>query len=192
MVDVQKLVCDGENELSAEIENEWGQAGFVLRLVLTDANGQNRFLVTDRVAGRHGAMAVRGKRPRWWASMARNPGKNRLEFRVADGQFHALPGFQVERLFTVPKNQLGFMGLITTDGKGRLLVSDQDRKGLCRVTPPPSAAPSRPRSSALTRRVRRPGHAVGLRQFVCRGQRRTGERAVPRRDTEATTNSTRS
>src|SRR5262249_37916919 len=51
--------------------------------------------------------------------------------------FRVLPGFQVERLFTVPREQLGSWVSITFDDKGRLIASDQDRLGLCRITPPP-------------------------------------------------------
>ncbi len=50
--------------------------------------------------------------------------------------FQLLPGFRVELLFTVPKDKLGSWVCVTFDDKGRLLVSDQDKKGLCRVTPP--------------------------------------------------------
>ena len=41
------------------------------------------------------------------------------------GVFNVLPGFQVERLYTVPKGELGSWVCITTDDKGRLIVSDQ-------------------------------------------------------------------
>jgi putative heme-binding domain-containing protein len=51
--------------------------------------------------------------------------------------FHLLPGFQVEKLFTVPKEKLGSWVNITTDPKGRLIVSDQGNLGLCRITPAP-------------------------------------------------------
>jgi putative heme-binding domain-containing protein len=50
--------------------------------------------------------------------------------------FHVPPGFQVEHLFTVPKDKLGSWVSMATDNKGRLIVSDQEGKGLCRVTPP--------------------------------------------------------
>lgn len=53
------------------------------------------------------------------------------------GPFLLQPGFQVEKLFTVPKDVLGSWVCITTDDKGRLLVSDQGNLGLCRVTPAP-------------------------------------------------------
>src|SRR5579872_1562657 len=39
--------------------------------------------------------------------------------------FNLVPGFQVERLFTVPKDELGSWVCMTTDPKGRLIVSDQ-------------------------------------------------------------------
>jgi putative heme-binding domain-containing protein len=45
------------------------------------------------------------------------------------------PGFQVERLFTVPKEKLGSWVAITFDNKGRLIASDQGALGLCRITP---------------------------------------------------------
>ena len=51
--------------------------------------------------------------------------------------FHVPPGFQVERLFVVPKDELGSWVCITTDSKGRLIASDQGDKGLVRITPAP-------------------------------------------------------
>lgn len=51
--------------------------------------------------------------------------------------FLLLPGFQVERLFTVPKEKLGSWVAITFDNKGRLIASDQGGLGLCRITPAP-------------------------------------------------------
>jgi putative heme-binding domain-containing protein len=47
------------------------------------------------------------------------------------------PGYQVERLFTVPKDTLGSWVAITFDEKGRLIASDQGAQGLCRITPAP-------------------------------------------------------
>src|SRR5690349_338173 len=51
--------------------------------------------------------------------------------------FRVPPGFKVERLFTVPKNDLGSWVSLAIDNKGRILASDQETKGLCRITPPP-------------------------------------------------------
>src|SRR4051812_45723103 len=49
--------------------------------------------------------------------------------------FTTLPGFQVERIYFVPKEKYGSWVSITTDPKGRLICSDQEKKGLYRITP---------------------------------------------------------
>ncbi|HKA08145.1 MAG TPA: heme-binding protein, partial [Gemmataceae bacterium] len=49
--------------------------------------------------------------------------------------FATLPGFQVERIYFVPKEKFGSWVSITTDPKGRLVCSDQEKKGLYRITP---------------------------------------------------------
>lgn len=51
--------------------------------------------------------------------------------------FHVLPGFKVERVFAVPRAELGSWVSMTLDGKGRILVADQGNKGICRVMPAP-------------------------------------------------------
>jgi putative heme-binding domain-containing protein len=51
--------------------------------------------------------------------------------------FTVRPGFAVERLFVVPKDELGSWVCITTDARGRLIASDQGDKGLVRITPAP-------------------------------------------------------
>ncbi|HZZ27341.1 MAG TPA: c-type cytochrome [Pirellulales bacterium] len=51
-------------------------------------------------------------------------------------EFRTSPGFEVERLYTVPKEEQGSWVSMATDNKGRLIVSDQNTKGLYRVTPP--------------------------------------------------------
>ena len=49
--------------------------------------------------------------------------------------FTVPPGFQVERIYSVPKEKYGSWVSITTDPKGRLIASDQEKKGLYRITP---------------------------------------------------------
>ena len=49
--------------------------------------------------------------------------------------FHVLPGYQVERLFVVPREELGSWVALTTDPQGRLYASDQQGKGLVRISP---------------------------------------------------------
>ncbi|MDA1038964.1 MAG: c-type cytochrome [Planctomycetota bacterium] len=56
----------------------------------------------------------------------------------AGQQPFAVPaGFGVERLFVVPKDELGSWVCLTTDPQGRILASDQGDKGLVRITPAP-------------------------------------------------------
>lgn len=52
------------------------------------------------------------------------------------GVFETLPGFQVELLYTVPRETQGSWVAISFDDRGRLIASDQDKKGLFRITPP--------------------------------------------------------
>ncbi len=51
-------------------------------------------------------------------------------------RFVVRPGFQVELLFTVPKETHGSWVSLATDPKGRILACDQGDKGLSRITPP--------------------------------------------------------
>jgi glucose/arabinose dehydrogenase len=57
--------------------------------------------------------------------------------RGAPPAFHVPTGFAVERLFAVPKDQLGSWVCLATDPKGRLIASDQGNQGLVRITPAP-------------------------------------------------------
>ncbi len=51
--------------------------------------------------------------------------------------FSVPAGFVVERLFAVPRDELGSWVCLATDPKGRLIASDQGDKGLVRITPAP-------------------------------------------------------
>jgi putative heme-binding domain-containing protein len=51
--------------------------------------------------------------------------------------FQVPEGFAVERLFVVPRTELGSWVSLATDPAGRLIASDQADKGLVRITPAP-------------------------------------------------------
>ena len=141
-LDIKPYLNDGENVIEAEAVNSGGPAGFVAKLVITGNDGKMKYVVTDeswKVADRRDAKD-------WSAAkVARkledHPGGKamlaEIETEIARDLFNVLPGFQVERLFTVPKNELGSWVCLTTDPKGRLIISDQGDKGLVRVTPTP-------------------------------------------------------
>ena len=140
-VDVKQHLTTGENVIEAEIRNEGGIAGFVAKLALIGADGKVQYVVTDdswRVAEARDAKETVAAKVT--AKLDGHPGGKPFLGQVDDAtprdQFNLLPGFQVERLFTVPKEELGSWVNITTDPKGRLIVSDQGNLGLCRITPP--------------------------------------------------------
>lgn len=138
-VDVQKYLQPGENLLLADVRNEGGPAGFVLKLALTMPDGTVRHVISD---GRWQSAQTKDS-AMWLAARQLKPlgegpwGDVFSSAPAADHAFSVLPGFQVEHLFTVPKEELGSWVSITFDRRGRLIVSDQGNKGLCRVTPPP-------------------------------------------------------
>ena len=59
--------------------------------------------------------------------------------RAADAPapFAVPAGFVVERLFVVPRDELGSWVALATDPEGRLIASDQGDKGLVRISPAP-------------------------------------------------------
>ena len=96
------------------------------------------------------------------------------------GVFEVLPGFRVERLFTVPRDELGSWVSLTFDGKGRLIVSDEGDKGLCRVTPAPLGGKGETKVERLKAAVTgAQGLLVAFDSLYVSGQRRTGQRIVP-------------
>ena len=141
--DVTQFVTAGENVLQAEVTNSDGPAAFLLKLALVGEDGKASYVVSDaswksavkRDATEFADVRVVGK-------LGDQPygdplAKSTLEGEDAPAElFNLLPGFQVERLFTVPKDVLGSWVCMTFDPKGRLLVCDQQDKGLCRVTLP--------------------------------------------------------
>ncbi|MBL8800122.1 MAG: heme-binding protein, partial [Planctomycetia bacterium] len=143
-VDIQKHLKSDKNVLLAEVTNTDGVAGFVLKLVQTMPDGAQRYVVSDETwqaadkkdAEKWVAVAKVGKLgdAPWGNVLAKNTAADAP--KAAGNAFQTLPGFQVERLFTVPKAQMGSWVCITFDHKGRLIASDQGNQGLYRVTPP--------------------------------------------------------
>ncbi len=142
VMNVQQFLVPGENQLNAEVANEGGASGFTLKLVQIVAMGRQDIVLSDEswtavkaddpsVAAPALVLAEMGKGP--WGNLYDLASENES---AARGEFNVLPGFHVERLFTVPGEELGSWVSITFDPKGRLIVSDQADKGLCRITLP--------------------------------------------------------
>jgi len=136
--DVSNLLNSGHNIITAKVKNAGGIAAFSLKLVLVDTNGKPQYVVSDKnwTAAKGDQkpvpVAIRGK-------MGDGPWGNVFAQqdtgRVPPNTFLTKPGFQVEKLFTVPKDELGSWVCIALDEKGRIIASDQGGKGLYRVTP---------------------------------------------------------
>lgn len=144
-VNLDGQIKRGINVLEAEVANQGGPSGFVLRLAMGGRDGHyDKFIVSDdawQVVEKRGSqdgkpvkvIAKLGAQP-WGDVFA--PGSRVALPAVNRDEFNVLPGFKVEKLFTVPKEQLGSWVAITFDNKGRLIASDQGNLGLCRITPP--------------------------------------------------------
>ena len=137
-VDITKHVVDGENTLLVDAFNEGGVAAFVARITLTRNDGSTEFLSTDETWGvAEKADAAEWAKPKIIGKLGDAPWNDPFSGgAVGNAKFNTLPGFQVERLFTVPKDELGSWVCIAFDNKGRLIASDQGDKGLCRITLP--------------------------------------------------------
>ena len=141
-LDLKSHLKDGENIIEVEVVNSGGPAGFVAKLAITGTDRQVRYVVTDgswKVAESRDAKDFDAAKV--VCALEDHPGgKGILTDFVIEAPrdlFNLLPGFQVERLFTVPKEELGSWVCLTTDPKGRLIISDQGDKGFFRVTPSP-------------------------------------------------------
>ena len=150
-VDVSEYLIQGENLLEAIVGNRGGIAAFGLQLGLFESADSDSvgYIITDK-NWRAAETGTDRFRP---AKVVRQPGKGpwvaafrgRGSAPSTDRKFNTLPGFQVERIFTVPKSELGSWVCITLDPKGRILASDQGDQGICRITPSPigSRAPTK-------------------------------------------------
>jgi len=140
--DVTKLLKDGNNSIEAMVENEGAAAGFVFKMVLTSADGKSSYVISDDSwkaveAGKAGKasatkkVAKLGDSP--WGNVLTGEGGGAV---ASNSSFKVPEGFQVEKLFTVPKDKLGSWVCLTVDPKGRIIASDQGDKGLYRITVP--------------------------------------------------------
>lgn len=137
-IDLTKQLKSGENTLVLEVWNAGGASAALAKVLLTDSAGKVSQLVTDEswtVLAR--ADSTEKLAVKTHGKLGVSPWGDVFSRASAGGsKFNTLPGFQVERLFTVPKEELGSWVCLVSDGKGRFIASDQGDKGLYRITPP--------------------------------------------------------
>jgi putative heme-binding domain-containing protein len=188
--DVQAEIKPGGNDLVAMVENQGGPAGFIFKLALKNPDGTVRYVVSDaswtasrsrnaktttpaRVIATHGQGA--------WGDAFDRPST------VASqrGIFELPAGFKIERLFTVPRDELGSWVSLTFDLKGRLIVSDEGKNGLCRVTPPPLSGKGDTKVERLSAPVSGAmGLVVGFDSLYVNGRGQKGTGLYRLRDTD--------
>ncbi|MGE0606632.1 MAG: c-type cytochrome [Pirellulales bacterium] len=147
-----KKLRPGKNVLAVLARNEGGPAGFMAQLQIELEDGGKLSIVSDA------SWLVSTKAEEGWQkpdfadagwSKAHSLGKLGIApwgipgqggapadpgAATAVDQITALDGFNVEMLYSVPKEEQGSWVSLTPDPKGRLIVSDQNGK-LYRVTP---------------------------------------------------------
>ncbi|HZV05025.1 MAG TPA: c-type cytochrome [Gemmataceae bacterium] len=141
-LDISKHLKPGKNVLEAEVTNDGGSAGFVLKLALKMPSSKINYLISDETwQAREVKKDAKSVPARKIAKLGDAPWNDIFsapaELSGASNAFLVLPGFRVERLFTVPRSEWGSWVCIAFDNKGRIIASDEGRKGLCRITPPP-------------------------------------------------------
>jgi len=156
-VDVSHALKPGKNVLTVHARNAGGPAGLALKLILRRGRRKPEFVITDeswQASDENSAAELKsvvtlgrmGTEP-WGNVFAARPAVSLP--KVPRGVFKTLPGFQVEKLYDVPKPTQGSWVCITFDNKGRLIASDQGKKGLYRITPPPVGSKQPPKVEKL-------------------------------------------
>jgi putative heme-binding domain-containing protein len=152
--DLTGLIHQGKNVIAVKVTNAEGAAGVIAKLRLTFNDDTAHEISSDAT------WLVSEKGPKGWDDVAFDDSSweeakvlgaygmhpwGTLETAAppeatpAD-KLTTLPGFKIERLYSVPLATHGSWVCMTNDPKGRLIVSDQNKAGLFRVTPGADAA----------------------------------------------------
>lgn len=145
----------GKNVIAIRGINEGGIAALIAQITLEANDAKKNLIVTDAnwLASRDEASGWNkrdfddskwtkaysygklGRQP--WGDIAMTgapSGKGGPGIATDEEAIKTLPGFKVERLYSVPKDEQGSWVSMTSDDKGRIIASDQ-YGGLYRVTP---------------------------------------------------------
>ena len=141
-VDVSKFLKPGKNEILIHAKNQGGAAAMVASLSIELADGKKvmvetgpgwEFTPPEGKEWKPATVIAKYGSPPWRDALTRGGAGGGAATDIADIQ--ALPGFNVELLYTVPKAEQGSWVSMTVDPQGRLVVCDQ-YGSLYRVTTP--------------------------------------------------------
>lgn len=152
--DVKDLLREGENVIAVRARNAGGgHAGFIFNMVMQtgdqaeviDSSDQWRmtdsrpegdewrgadFDDSDWVAAME--IAALGAQP--WGNLEARPSAGTSGGATTADRITTLPGFEVQLLYSVPREEQGSWVVLANDGQGRLIASDQGNRGLYRIT----------------------------------------------------------
>ena len=177
--DVRKQLVEGKNTIAIKADNKGSAAGLLVRLIL-DNDQPTAPIVSDAswkaMEGAPSGWEKPGfddkswKNPRVIAPIGGGPW-TKVTLAALDGaaqlntpqatpieRLKIKPGFKVELLYSVPKDEQGSWVAMCVDDKGRLIVSDQ-YGGMYRVTAPPLGQTSPVKIEPIEVDM---GHAQGL------------------------------
>lgn len=164
-VDLKAQLRPGSNELLVDAANVGGQGGFTAVLTLEFEDGSREQIATDAswlvaTAGSNDWQPARelkayGERP-WGDVLGVLPtsanSKTQPTTEPVAPTIQTSPGFQVDLLYTVPKEEQGSWVSMTEDDRGRLITCDQ-YGGLYRITPPAIGKPGPAQVEKLTAEI---------------------------------------
>ena len=164
---LKALLKPGENEIRIDAKNSGSVAGLVAVITIRLADGGETLIETgpdwlvSPTAGKDSKPAVvvgkYGDGPWGKALIAKTSDAD----APADAtQIQVPPGFQAERLYSVPKEKEGSWVALTEDPKGRLLTADQ-YGGIYRVTVPASGSDAEAKVESLTLPKGPKGETIG-------------------------------
>ncbi|MEM9017319.1 MAG: hypothetical protein AAGC68_09915, partial [Verrucomicrobiota bacterium] len=155
--DLTAKLANGDNVLAIEARNAGGAAGLVARLRIQNQDGTTETIVTGpdwlvsktKLDGWQGpsvaesgwsapvSQGILGDQP--WGNPLANPKKGKPQQASAPVEIVAkaearVEGFEVEKLYDVPKETQGSWVSMAVDEEGRLYCADQDDKGLFRIS----------------------------------------------------------
>ncbi len=139
LTNVSKAIKRGKNVLVAKVQNEGGISAFALKLrsgstfVVSDESWSSANAMDSSAWGKTMKLASMGASP--WGNVFRSPKSSSLPSSTPRNVFKLQAGFQVDLLYTVPRDQQGSWVSMAFDNKGRIIASDQGGKGLYRITP---------------------------------------------------------
>lgn len=151
--EITRELKPGKNVIALRGQNQDGAAGIIARIALETEDGKKQVIVTDGTWVTSDDMAAGWQKQdfddsKWakvrvlgklgmspWGDIAMSGAPSAGPQATPESAITTLPDFRVQLLYSVPKGKEGSWVALCSDNKGRLIVSDQGRAGLFRVTP---------------------------------------------------------